>query len=188
MVKWKGCSSRANRWVGKWGKPSEWKKAVDDFEAKAVREEVLKERQKTKKESPIRAIREISPKKSPQKKSKQVLETPPTPEISPQKNSEQVMEEIEEELAKIVKAKPKKRKSTRVKKVAAKKQQLVSNEEQEFTVEAILDHQITSSSVIKYLIKWDGYDSEMNTWEPEENLSNCPKLLQTYKEKWDISS
>jgi hypothetical protein len=174
-VKWKDLTSRHNSWVSQVKNSSEWKKAVDNYEAKLVRETVLKMRQKSKKEAQTIKKKpvQIEKKTSPRKRSP---------------NPKQIKEEIEEELAQIMKSKPKKRKAPAPKKSeTTKKQKAKSAEEEEYTVEAILDHQITSSSVIKYLIKWEGYESEMNTWEPEENLSNCPELLKRYKEKCDIT-
>ena len=53
--------------------------------------------------------------------------------------------------------------------------------EQEYVVEAIRDHQFRKGTIY-YLIKWDGYPEEDNTWEPEENLS-CDSLLKEYKKK-----
>lgn len=35
-----------------------------------------------------------------------------------------------------------------------------------------------------YLVKWEGYDSDESTWEPEENLCYIPKLLETFNHKW----
>jgi hypothetical protein len=42
-------------------------------------------------------------------------------------------------------------------------------QEDEFVVEAIVDHTIRGKKVT-YLIKWVGYPDDQNTWEPEENL------------------
>ena len=34
----------------------------------------------------------------------------------------------------------------------------------------------------KYLIKWEGYGAEHNSWEPESNLvGTCDSLLSPYK-------
>lgn len=33
----------------------------------------------------------------------------------------------------------------------------------------------------KYLIKWKGYDSTCNTWEPISNLYNCLDLVIEYE-------
>ena len=32
----------------------------------------------------------------------------------------------------------------------------------------------------EFLVKWQGYGPEHNTWEPEANLRNCPELLTDY--------
>lgn len=49
-----------------------------------------------------------------------------------------------------------------------------------FKVEAILDDKKIKNSV-QYLIRWKGYSSGDDTWEPERTL-NCTDLLQKYKE------
>ena len=46
----------------------------------------------------------------------------------------------------------------------------------EYEVEKIVDYDRNSQ---RYLIKWKGYPSDENTWEPLTNL-NCPKLLHQY--------
>ncbi|KAL6161700.1 hypothetical protein ACJBU6_00803 [Exserohilum turcicum] len=32
----------------------------------------------------------------------------------------------------------------------------------------------------KYLVKWQGWPDSQNTWEPEENLTNCKSLIREY--------
>src|SRR6185369_11856292 len=32
----------------------------------------------------------------------------------------------------------------------------------------------------KYLVKWQGWPESQNTWEPEGNLTNCKRLVQSY--------
>jgi len=54
-------------------------------------------------------------------------------------------------------------------------------EEEEFTVERILDKRVRNSKV-EYLIKWEGYPDTENTWEPQENL-DCPDIISAYEEK-----
>jgi transposase InsO family protein len=49
----------------------------------------------------------------------------------------------------------------------------------EYEVEAIIDHAVQGRQH-KYLIKWKGYPSEENTWEPISNLKNSQQLLQQF--------
>lgn len=48
-----------------------------------------------------------------------------------------------------------------------------------YTVEKIVGKQ-TQKGKTKYLVKWDGYSNEENTWEPEENIL-CPVLILEYE-------
>ncbi|KAF9015377.1 hypothetical protein BDQ17DRAFT_1536047 [Cyathus striatus] len=34
----------------------------------------------------------------------------------------------------------------------------------------------------EYYVKWEGYDSDANTWEPEANLTECERLLRSFWE------
>jgi hypothetical protein len=54
--------------------------------------------------------------------------------------------------------------------------------ETEFIVSLILNHRKGPFGRYEYLIKWDGFSSEENTWEPKKNLygSDCLKMLQQY--------
>jgi hypothetical protein len=55
----------------------------------------------------------------------------------------------------------------------------IEDETGEYEVEQILDMQRINNQPF-YLIKWKGYDTSENTWEPIENLTNCQLLIQTY--------
>ncbi|VDL31786.1 unnamed protein product [Hymenolepis diminuta] len=50
-------------------------------------------------------------------------------------------------------------------------------------VEAVIGRNILKGITI-YQIKWLGWPSLFNTWEPEENLNNCDELLSAFKSKY----
>ncbi len=52
-----------------------------------------------------------------------------------------------------------------------------------FTVERLLDHRrkkVGRSTVIEFLVKWQGYSPEHNSWEPQSNLLTCDELIHAY--------
>ena len=58
--------------------------------------------------------------------------------------------------------------------------------EPEYEVEAIISHR-RSGKGHQYLIKWKGYPTGKNTWEPERNLTNAQDILNAYKERRQLA-
>ena len=52
----------------------------------------------------------------------------------------------------------------------------------EYEVEALLDHRPKKrgAKITAYKVKWHGYATEWNTWEPARNLTHCDELRQQY--------
>lgn len=55
----------------------------------------------------------------------------------------------------------------------------LSDQDEDFEVERILDHKIQRRGKRLFLIRWKGYGEDFDTWEPQSNL-NCPTILQNY--------
>ena len=53
-------------------------------------------------------------------------------------------------------------------------------EYREFVVESIEDHIIEDGRLL-YYVKWRGWSSEDNTWEPANNLINCERAIRKYQ-------
>ncbi|KAF8750839.1 reverse transcriptase [Rhizoctonia solani] len=54
--------------------------------------------------------------------------------------------------------------------------------EEEYKVEGITDTEEQNGKWF-FRVKWKGYGSEENTWEPQENLKNAGKILKKYEEE-----
>ncbi|KAF8747845.1 hypothetical protein RHS01_11234 [Rhizoctonia solani] len=54
--------------------------------------------------------------------------------------------------------------------------------EEEYKVEGITDAEEQDRKWF-FQVKWKGYGSEENTWEPQENLENAQKILKEYKKE-----
>lgn len=52
-----------------------------------------------------------------------------------------------------------------------------------YRVDKLLDHRVKSigkRKVTEFFVKWQGYDSAHNSWEPESNLLTCDELIKEY--------
>ncbi|QRW15695.1 hypothetical protein RhiXN_03696 [Rhizoctonia solani] len=54
--------------------------------------------------------------------------------------------------------------------------------EEEYKVEGIMDMEKRNGKWF-FGVKWKGYGSEENTWEPRENLKNAEKILKNFKKE-----
>ncbi|KAM9319302.1 M-phase phosphoprotein 8 [Gastrophryne carolinensis] len=67
-------------------------------------------------------------------------------------------------------------------KAEAEARQESEDEEDVFEVESILDSKIEGGEVL-YRVRWKGYDSDGDTWEPEAHLDDCKEVLLEFKRK-----
>ncbi|KAJ3576605.1 hypothetical protein NP233_g306 [Leucocoprinus birnbaumii] len=58
----------------------------------------------------------------------------------------------------------------------------LEDDEEHYEVEAIVKHKRIRNK-LHFLIKWKGYPSSENTWEPETNIDGVAKMLKTYKKR-----
>ncbi|MBW0519459.1 hypothetical protein O181_059174 [Austropuccinia psidii MF-1] len=58
---------------------------------------------------------------------------------------------------------------------------IIIEEEDEWEVSQILDAKLKRRK-LWYVVEWKGFsqDSERSTWEPAENLKNCPELVKDF--------
>ena len=59
------------------------------------------------------------------------------------------------------------------------------DEQPEYEIEAILSHR-RSGRGHAYLIKWKGYSTGENSWEPERNLTHSKEILDNYKTRHQL--
>eukprot|EP00794_Sanderia_malayensis_P000587 gene586-1247_t len=57
-----------------------------------------------------------------------------------------------------------------------------------YVVEKILDTKFVDDKFRVYKVRWEGYGSEDDTWEPDENLITCNNLLKDFWERRKIAA
>jgi hypothetical protein len=55
--------------------------------------------------------------------------------------------------------------------------------EPEYIVEEILDSRLRRNK-LEFLVKWEGYTDENNSWEPEDNCRNSPHAIHDFYNKY----
>ena len=55
-----------------------------------------------------------------------------------------------------------------------------------YKVEDIVDHKFVYNGSIQYRVKWVGYKSSEDTWEPPLNLENVSELVDNYNERMGL--
>lgn len=58
------------------------------------------------------------------------------------------------------------------------------DENEDYEVEKVIDVYIHRNNKREFLIRWKGYSSKSDSWEPEENL-DCKDLIEKFMEKVD---
>ena len=48
-------------------------------------------------------------------------------------------------------------------------------------MENLLDSRVTEKGVTEYLVRWRGFSSDWDTWEPEGNIVNCEPIIKTFQ-------
>jgi hypothetical protein len=57
----------------------------------------------------------------------------------------------------------------------------------EWVVKEVLDSRVQRNK-LQYFVEWEGYGEADRTWEPSENLENCPDLVNDYHLKYPDKS
>ncbi|XP_052012667.1 chromodomain Y-like protein isoform X1 [Apodemus sylvaticus] len=67
--------------------------------------------------------------------------------------------------------------------VSAPEQVSPAVQDAETQVESIVDKRKNKKGKTEYLVRWKGYDSEDDTWEPEQHLVNCEEYIHDFNRR-----
>ncbi|XP_055007411.1 chromodomain Y-like protein [Boleophthalmus pectinirostris] len=59
----------------------------------------------------------------------------------------------------------------------------METEEDLYEVERIVDRRRTCQGQVQYLVRWRGYGSDCDTWEPEEHLQSCSPHVHDFNQR-----
>lgn len=80
---------------------------------------------------------------------------------------------------------PAKSSPTKKKKASTKRAGRPAKADQEWEVEEVVSVRTTGAGQEEFYIKWKGYSSDENTWEPAENVSNCDAAIERFRKTQD---
>jgi hypothetical protein len=58
-----------------------------------------------------------------------------------------------------------------------------SSKKEDYDVEKIVSKRIDKQGRTLYLIKWKGYSSSENTWEPKSHVANCQDMIEEFEDE-----
>ncbi|KAG1716344.1 hypothetical protein ID866_828 [Astraeus odoratus] len=62
----------------------------------------------------------------------------------------------------------------------AEEEEVEDEDEEVYHVEVITKARVSDDGDWEYLVKWAGYGSDADSWEPAENVKQCDRLLRSF--------
>jgi Chromo (CHRromatin Organisation MOdifier) domain len=54
-------------------------------------------------------------------------------------------------------------------------------DEEQYVVEKIVEEMLAEDGNVWYLIRWEGYEPDKDTWEPYENIKQCTDIIASWE-------